>query len=268
MKIIDIKGGLGNQLFQYAYGRNLELSGKKIIFNTSFFNGDKAKIDTARNFKLNNFNIKTKAQFLDKKRTISKIIKKILGKIGVKQEEYFQSEKYFINIAEVIRQEFTLANEATDASKDIISSIKNTEIPVSVHVRRGDYVKDAKTNQYHGSCPPDYYEKALARIAQELGTDESKKIKLFIFSDDIEWVEQNLSFPFETNFVSNPLIPDYEELVIMSNCAHNIIANSSFSWWAAWLNNNPKKIVIAPEKWLNTKPKMYKDIVPKTWIKI
>src|SRR5436190_676443 len=102
--IIKIQGGLGNQLFQYAYGRNLELSGKKIVFDISFFNGNKAKIDTARSFKLNNFNIQTKAEFSGKKHPLSDIIRKL----SFKQQNFYQSEKYFIGIKDVIKKEFTL----------------------------------------------------------------------------------------------------------------------------------------------------------------
>ena len=106
--IIKIQGGLGNQLFQYAYGRNLEHSGEKIIFYTSFFYGNKTKIDTARNFKLNNFSIQTKAEFSNKKHPISNLIKKIKRKFGLKQESFFQNEKYFKNIEDIIKKEFKI----------------------------------------------------------------------------------------------------------------------------------------------------------------
>jgi hypothetical protein len=268
MKIIAIKGGLGNQLFQYAYGRNLELSGEKIVFDISFFDRNKAKIDTARNFKLNNFNLGTKAGFVNKKRPVLNIFKKIKRNLGFGQGDFYQSEKYFNNITDIIRQDFKLRRKMNNVAEIVFDVIQKEKISVSIHVRRGDYVQDAKTNEYHGVCAQYYYEKALATIAEKLQEKDLEKIHLFIFSDDIEWVKNNLSFPYPITFVSNPAIPDYEELILMSKCAHHIIANSSFSWWGAWLNSNPQKVVIAPAKWFNGKPSTYKDIVPDSWIKI
>ena len=268
MIIIRLNGGLGNQLFQYAHGRSLELSGKKIVFDISFFNGNKAKKDTERDFKLNNFDVETKAEFINKKSNFFCFLNKIKRKIGFRTETFYQSEKYFKDIAETIRQEFKLRQKMTPASEIVCEYIQKVMIPVSIHIRRGDYAQNAKTKKYHGECSPEYYKEALAILSEKLGQEFAGKISLFVFSDDIEWVRENMSFPYPTTFVSNPAIPDYEELILMSNCHHHIIANSSFSWWGAWLNPNPQKIVIAPEKWFNTKPSVYKDIVPNSWIKI
>ena len=272
MKIIEIKGGLGNQMFQYAYGRKLEISGQKIVFDISFFNGNKAKNDTIRDFKLGYFNLGTKAVFTNQPRPVSKIISKIKRKLGLNVDGFYQSEKYFTNIADTIRQDFKLRQKMSPSAETILESIKKSGVSISIHVRRDDYVQDKKTNRHHGTCSQEYYKKALTLIAEKLveagEKDIATKIQLFVFSDDIEWVKQNMTFPYPTTFVSNPSIPDYEELVLMSNCQHQIIANSSFSWWGAWLNPNPQKIVIAPEKWFNTKPSTYQDIVPNSWIKI
>jgi hypothetical protein len=268
MTIIKLKGGLGNQLFQYAYGRNLELSGEKIVFDTSFYTGNKAKKDTARDFKLNNFNIGTKAQFVDKKRPILSLFIKVKRKLGFSHEDYYQSQKYFDNVTGAIRQDFKLRNKMNSGAEIAYEAIQKAPVSVSVHIRRGDYVQNAKINQYHGSCSPEYYKKAIDVLSGKLDEGVAGKIHLFVFSDDIDWVKKNLSFPYPTTYVSNPAIPDYEELVLMSKCMHHIIANSSFSWWGAWLNPNPQKIVIAPTKWTNADPKTYKDIVPNPWIKI
>lgn len=268
MIIVKLSGGLGNQMFQYAYGRSLELSGKKVAFDVSFFNGNRARTDTARDFKLNNFNIETKAKFIIKPRPILNIFNKLIRRLGFKQDDFHQSEKHFGDIADTIRQDFKLRHKMNNVAEIVFDVIHKNEISISIHVRRGDYVKDAKTNEYHGTCSPEYYKKALATIVDRLQEKDLEKIHLFIFSDDIEWVKNNLSFPYPSTFVSNPAIPDYEELILMSKCTHHIIANSSFSWWGAWLNPNPEKIVIAPAKWFNTKPSSYKDIVPNSWIKI
>jgi hypothetical protein len=245
MKTIRIMGGLGNQLFQYAYGRNLELTGEEVVFDTSFYNGSKAKTDTARNFKLSNYNIKTTAEFSNKNHPLLNIYGKIKRRIGLKNEEFFQNEKYFTDYKDSILKEFTLKNPLSVVSQTWLEKINSAENPISLHIRRGDYISDNKTNSFHGVCDLKYYKKALEEITKKLGPS----INIFVFSDDISWAKENLKFPFPTNFVSDPEIPDYEEMYLMSLCKHNIIANSTFSWWGAWLNQNPNKMVVAPKQW-------------------
>jgi hypothetical protein len=191
-----------------------------------------------------------------------------MRKIGLGHDGFYQSEKYFKNIADVIRQDFKLLNKMSWGAQMAYDSMQKVTIPVSVHIRRGDYVQNAKTNQIYGSCSPEYYNKALATLAEKLGEDAAKEMHLFVFSDDIEWVKNNLPLPYPATFVSNPSIQDYEELTLMSKCNHHIVANSSFSWWGAWLNPSSQKIMIAPAKWTNGKPSSYKDIVPNSWTKI
>ena len=262
MKTINLKGGLGNQMFQYAYGRAQELSGKKVIFNTSFFNGNKAKTDSARDYKLDNFNIQTRAEFSDKRHSFYDFINKILVKIGLKENGFWQNEKYFKNIESDIRQEFTL-NKTFDSKFDnIIKQIENTP-SISLHVRRGDYVNDKKTKAIHNVCDLEYYSKAI-----DIMTAQVNNPTFFIFSDDIDWVSENLAVPHPSFWVSNLEGKDYEELILMSKCKHNIIANSSFSWWGAWLNNNPDKIVVSPKQWLVNKTANQMGILLKTWIQI
>lgn len=265
MTTIRLKGGLGNQMFQYAYGRNLELSRQKIVFDTSFFEGHKAKIDTARNFKLNNFNIETKAEFSNKHNQFQILWNKIQRYLGIETNEFNQNEKYFKNIETDIHREFTLKKPLGPVSLGWENKIKSTPVSVSIHVRRGDYVKNHNMNAYHGICDANYYQKSYAEITKRLET----VFEIFVFSDDIEWAEENLKLPSPIHFVSNPNIPDYEELILMSRCGHNIIANSSFSWWGAWLNQNPNKIVIAPKQWFaNPIANKNQSIVPDSWIKI
>jgi hypothetical protein len=260
MTIVKLKGGLGNQLFQYAYGRALELSGEKIIFDTSFFNGNKAKIDTARDFKLNNYNIETKAKFENVK--TNTLLDKVLVRLGLKNE-FYQGEKYFKNIENNIRKEFTLKNPLSSLGLIWQDKINNSANSVLLHIRRGDYVFNKETNSFHGSLDMDYYEKAIAKIVEEVGNN----IELFVFSDDMDWAKENIKFNYPTNF-SDPLIKDYEQMHLMSLCKHDIIANSTFSWWGAWLNMNPQKIVIAPKMWLRNKSSAELDILPSGWITI
>jgi len=259
--IVKILGGLGNQMFQYAYGRNLELSGKKVVFDTSFFIKNKNSKDTARNFKLDKFNIATSVDFSPKRHLISDIWIKIKRRLGLNADVYFQSEKYFINISDNIRQEFTLKKELSVKAKEILQKINNSN-SISLHVRHGDYVLDKKTNMFHGTCDLDYYGKAMSLIKEKVDSPV-----FFVFSDDIAWAKDNLKGS-EFVFVSCPEIEDVEELVLMSKCKHNIIANSSFSWWGAWLNSNSDKIIIAPQKWFNDKKANKNQILPEKWIRI
>jgi len=259
--IIKIIGGLGNQMFQYAYGRNLELSGRKVVFDVSFFQGNKAKKDVARNFKLDKFNIQTKIEFSGESHGFLDLWNKVKRYLGFKVDLYYQNEKYFINISDNIRQEFTLKKELSVKAKEILQKINNSN-SVSLHVRHGDYVLDKKTNMFHGTCDLDYYGKAMSLIKEKVDSPV-----FFVFSDDIAWTKDNLKGS-EFVFVSCPEIEDVEELILMSKCKHNIIANSSFSWWGSWLNSNSDKIVIAPQKWFNDKKANKNQILPEKWIRI
>lgn len=262
MKIINLKGGLGNQMFQYAYGRALELAGKKVIFSIFFMKDGHAKIDTAREFKLDKFNIKTKAEFTNNKYRLQNLINRIKNKLGFKGNGWWQNEKYFIDIENNIRQEFTLKNPLSEKYTNIIKQIENTE-SVSVHVRRGDYVNNSKTKALHDVCGLDYYEKAIDIIKAQINNPT-----FFVFSDDIDWAAKNLPVNPNAYYVSNLKGEDFEELALMSQCKHNIIANSTFSWWGAWLNNNPGKIVVAPKQWFTNKTSNEMGILPKSWMQI
>lgn len=178
-------------------------------------------------------------------------------------EGYWQSEKYFKNIEKVIRQEFTLKDHLREKLDQKILNLISGTNSVSIHVRRGDYVTNKAASQTHSTCSIDYYERAIRRIAKDV-----KDIQLFVFSDDIQWVKDNLHTNHPITHVSNGNYTDYEELILMSHCKHNIIANSSFSWWGAWLNNNEEKIVIAPNHWFVDTSYDSKDLILDSWIKM
>jgi hypothetical protein len=261
--IIKIQGGLGNQMFQYAYGRKLELSQKKVVFDISFFSGLKSKKDTSRAFMLHNFNIKTNASFIEKYSSFNDFISKVKRKIGLKSADiFYQNEKYFLDIADTIKKEFTLKNSLSSQALEFSEKIMNSENSVSIHIRRGDYISNPTTNKHHGVCDLNYYEKAIDYLKNKIQSPT-----FFVFSDDIEWVKENLKIEHAT-LVSNPSLTECEELVLMSKCAHNIIANSTFSWWSAWLNVNSDKIVIAPTQWTRTQTSAELNILPKSWIQI
>ncbi len=260
--IIKLQGGLGNQMFQYAYGRSLELSGKKIIFNMSFFN-NKNSNDTKRTFEIDNFNLETKAIFSNKRYLLADFKNKIKRKIGFYQEGLYQSEEYFKKIEAEIKREFTPKDSLSNAAIIVKEKISNIPNSVSLHIRRGDYVENKKTNSILGTLPIEYYKDSI-----NIMNDKLINPTFFIFSDDIEWAKLNLPSNLQSTFVSNEKIKDYEEIILMSLCKNNIIANSSFSWWGAWLNLNKEKIIIAPKRWFKNRSIKVKNMVPKSWITI
>ena len=271
MIITKLIGGLGNQMFQYAAGRRAAYVNKtELKLDTSWFKNPDGAIK--RDYLLNVFNIEevfaTKEEInkfnVRNQGLLTLFYKKIL-KINNNTylEGYWQSEKYFKDIKDIIRKEFILKNKADVANQKMIRQIKNCD-SVSIHIRRGDYVFDEKTNKYHGFCDLDYYLKAVVLIAKKV-----KNPQFFVFSDDPIWVKQNLHLKFPYLYVDhNTGKKDYEDMRLMSECKHNIIANSSFSWWGAWLNKNKDKIVIAPKKWFRESSINTKDLIPKSWIKI
>ena len=289
MIIVAIREGLGNQLFQYAAGRreawkkNTELK-----LDISEISENRPEV-TPREYALGDFNIQASlisteeaAKIAPAKSPFRKLLKKIEGIVFRKDHSlqggkkfdfgadaylvgYFQNEKWFSDAEEIIRKDLTLRNLLGAEAERAASSIRSAKMSVSLHVRRGDYVSDASVARFNGTCSPEYYEKALEILKGKMGGD----FELFVFSDDIPWARQNIAFPFPTRFVSNPAIRDSEEMYLMSLCTHHIIANSTFSWWGAWLDPKKEKIVIAPDKWWKgVSPKSYEGIVPASWIKI
>jgi hypothetical protein len=247
---IKLKGGLGNQMFQYAFGRNLSYQQKIALrLDKSFLNRpiwQKIIGITPRKYELNEFNIKAKLTETKSKNYL---------------EDYWQNEKYFKNIRNILLKDFTLKKESSDFKK-LAKNIFQTN-SVSIHIRRGDYAKSWKTKKYHGLISLNYYQKAYKIIIKKVDNPA-----FFVFSDDTNWVKKNLKINHPIIYVScfNKLT-NAEELILMSICKHNIIANSSFSWWGAWLNKNSSKIVIAPKRWFAEKND-YEDIVPQDWIRV
>lgn len=288
MIIIKLIGGLGNQMFQYAFYRKLSILKnipvKLDIFgysDTYFLNKDEKREYSLRHFKIQE-NLATREEikeFSGLKSLLRKFIKKIkrdifkIDNFSFNEKEfqvadktylsdYWQSEKYFKDIADILRKEFTLKNDLSFFAKNIEKKIVNSN-SVSLHIRRGDYAFNQKVKYCFGLLSLDYYQRAI-----EIIKDKINNPLFFIFSDDIDWVKKNLNLDASLIYVSNSNLRDYEELVLMSKCKHNIIANSSFSWWGAWLNQNYKKIIVAPKIWFKNRNINTKDIVPDNWIKI
>ena len=169
---------------------------------------------------------------------------------------YWQSEKYFSDASECIREDFVFRQSFSGQNVEIARKIDKTTA-VSLHVRRGDYISHAKTNAVLGLCSLSYYREAIMHIAERVENPE-----FFIFSDDIAWVKECLEIDFPCNYVDhNQGSESYNDMHLMSLCRHHIIANSSFSWWGAWLGSNIDKIIIAPRNWFAT-GKDVKDLYP------
>lgn len=273
-------------MFQYAAGKNIAVRNNTVLkLDISDFGTGREGV-TPRSFALDRFNISaeiaTKKEIAKLKKTgcLKNLIGRLLGKkneeikdpffyflpafLEIKDNSYlagyWQSEKYFESISGTIRQEFRLKEEFSNFSENILSQILNNN-SVSLHVRRGDYATSKKANDTHGTCPVEYY----SETAKIIG-DSVKDPVFFIFSDDIGWAEENLKINHPINFMDAG--KDFHDLILMSQCKHNIIANSSFSWWAAWLNGNKNKMVIAPKKWFKISEVNTDDRFPKDWIKI
>ncbi len=171
---------------------------------------------------------------------------------------FWQSEKYFEHIRTQLLEDFVIRQSVPTDLMVLLSRIKETN-SISLHVRRGDYVSLKSANEFHGLLGVEYYQHAI-----DLLYSENADIELFIFSDDIDWCQHNLKFNHPTNYVMHNHSSVWD-MYMMSHCKHNVIANSSFSWWGAWLNLNPLKTVVLPEFWFNDVKTASLDILAKNW---
>jgi hypothetical protein len=293
MIIIKLQGGLGNQMFQYAFASVLANKNEVLIkLDTNFFDlAEKGAGFTPRNFELNIFNnsycIATEQEIFSL--LYLSIPKKIIKKLGFKNSKiynepsldfqwdalsikapvylngYFQSYKYLSGFENLVREIFSFpVDRLDDVNEKIMVAIKNS-ISISIHVRRGDYVSDGFTQQFHGNCSLEYYSNAISLLASN-----NVDFTLIFFSDDCEWVkEQFKNLTYSKMFIDhNDGENSWKDMLLMSSCTHNIIANSSFSWWAAWLNDNPKKTIIAPKNWYADTKLNTDDLIPPQWIRI
>lgn len=173
---------------------------------------------------------------------------------------YWQSEKYFLHHAGTLRADFAFRSPPIGANAPLAERMRR-ENAVSLHVRRGDYVSHRATAALHGALPPAYYEAAVAHIL-----DRVPNPVFYVFSDDIPWVKKHLRLAAPTYFVEHNR-QAFDDLQLMSLCRHHVIANSSFSWWGAWLNQDPEKIVVAPRQWF-AQPRRVDDLLPASWVKL
>ena len=176
---------------------------------------------------------------------------------------YWQSARYFIEHEQKIREDFQFKQSLDTESRHTADIIKLNN-SVSLHIRRGDYASNQQTTAVHGLCPPAYYENAIRHIGEQF-----EDVLFFIFSDDIEWVRANIPLAKHRHVYvdHNKAKNSWRDMKLMSLCDHHVIANSSFSWWAAWLNPSEDKIVIAPRQWF-AKSKDTSHLIPSQWIRL
>ncbi len=294
MIIVRLMGGLGNQMFQYAIARRLaQANVAEVKFDAGWFENIPASA-TARKYELGAFGIACDVATPGELRAargfeipphFPRLLKRGLKAIGrgerdgwirekhfhfdpailglrgdVYLDGYWQSEKYFADIAETLRGEFTLKREPDGVNRRLLEEIGACEA-VSLHVRRGDYVTNKGIGEVHGALPLAYYRAAVARIA-----DSTIDPKFYVFSDDPDWVKDNLKISGSTTYVDHNGPADAcEDLRLMSACRHHVVANSSFSWWGAWLDNKAGKQVVAPHKWFASEAIDISDLIPAAW---
>lgn len=292
MIITKLIGGLGNQMFQYALGRHLAEKHHALLkLDISGF-----ETYTLHKYALGTFNIQESFASPQEIKSLTRlkagILKKIIRRIAggppllaashvIEQRRFhfspdilelpdniylegsWQSEKYFSAIADVIRREFTVKSHQTGKDKELAEQITAHE-SVSLHIRRADYISNPHTQQIHGVCDMAYYSQCIEQLSQKVNAPH-----FFIFSDDPEWACANMKLHYQYTIVDhNKADKNYEDLRLMSLCKYHIIANSTFSWWGAWLSPYGQKIVFAPQRWLKSEAYEVDDLIPAQWIKI
>ena len=278
--VVYLSGGLGNQLFQYAFSRAIQSKRKiKTKINTTFYQRN-LKDNTSREVGLEFFNIEYQ-EINDSllERAIHKFNEKLfvrlfnlksnyhnentvnpnnIHNIELREKNFFrgywQNHNYFDSIKEDLIKDFCLNHNLENLDQIILKKILNTN-SVCIHVRRTDYI-----GTEYDVVNIDYYKNALNIISSKYSN-----LNFFIFSDDIKWCRLNLNFIPEANYCSFSLLNDFH---LMSLCNHFIIPNSTFSWWSAYLSGNKNKIVIIPTIWHKTSRDLFKDASPTDWIKI
>jgi len=276
--ITCLGGGLGNQLFQYAAGRSLAArTGARLMMD-----GSRIRAPGGYRYVLGNFAIDAELVFGREFGAAADSIRReaedrlefpifrehsfdydprfetlVPPKILV---GFWQSEKYFETVAETIRSEFQLISEADGENARWLDEVKRVSA-VCVHVRRCDYVTTASAKT-HGPCSMAYYANAMEHIRSVV-----RQPRFFVFSDDLDWVRENFVAPDTVAVDANGPEAADQELRLMSACRHHIIANSSLSWWAAWLGEHESQIVIAPEPWFIT-GRPTPDLLPDRWLSL
>ena len=267
MIVTHIKQGLGNEMFQYAIGRSLAYR-RNTELKLDITQTEAEKSFHHNYYRLGEFNIQENFATMEDikscvvvKEPVENFVPSILNAPDNSYlYGYWQSEKYFSDIAEILQRELTLKAPIGEISNSWLKKILDVECAVSLHIRHGDYLMPNIRNDV-GFLPVNYYKACINALKEKF-----PQITLFVFSDDLAWAKENLNFGVPTEFVKG-CERDSEELYLMSCCQHNIISHSTFSWWGAWLNSNPDKKVFAPTPWMRSANKLH-DVISESWIKI
>jgi hypothetical protein len=292
MILVRLQGGLGNQLFQYAAARRLARArGAELRLDLSRLGGPGLR--TPRRYELGALNVAAEVAGADDLAKIRREPKGLVERVrtrlsgdgsglrvvreahfhfdpavldlpdGVCLAGYWQSERYFADVADLVRKEFTPKAPLAGRNAELAGEIEGCEA-VSVHVRRNDYLADPAVLAVHGMCGPAYYERALAHVAERLADPV-----FFVFGDDAEWARGNVRAPGRMVIVDhNGAEHPAEDLRLMGLCRHHVIANSTFSWWGAWLNPRTEKVVVAPQRWFATDQWDTRDLIPAGWVRL
>jgi len=293
MIISRIFQGLGNQLFQYAFGRAMALrNDTSLKIDKRFFLAPEVTtngVTYARKFELDKYNV-VLAEASDfelavfKGREVPRWIDRIHWKINpdlrpkvIKEDiskfspelnllegnlylnGYFTSEEFFKDHAPTIRKEVTLKSEMSSENQEWAHKMASCN-SVCISLRRTDFL----ANPIHNVCSTDYYLHGLNKVQELLGKD----IQVFVWSDDNKWTIENFKPPYPCHYMSHNFPDFHEDLRLMTYCKHHVIPNSTFSWWAAWLGEHESQIVVAPKRWLNSTDVEYGHVVPERWHKI
>jgi hypothetical protein len=288
MIVLRVFGGLGNQMFQYALGRHLtHATGQMLRLETSIRDPNRharfaldrfrivAEVAPQLECKLlwrpaarvlpcisDRLGMPSSVFRIYRERHPMELDRQILGLVGhAYLIGYWQNEGYFSGSGEVIRRDFVLRSPPTTASARLLDEIRENQ-SVGVHVRRGDYVHNPQIAAEYNVCDLDYYRRACERVAASVITP-----RYYVFSNEPVWCKQNLPFLRDSVVVdTNPPEEPWEDLRLMAACKHFVIANSSLSWWAAWLGNYPGKTVVAPARWCVSNWLDVRRWLPADWL--
>jgi Glycosyl transferase family 11 len=271
---VYLMGGLGNQMFQYAMAVALaERTGRTVNLDTRFLRMTEAE-HTHREFALDAYDIHAtidavspmRINLMPKVRESESTPAQQLSKIpngSIFLQGFWQSHDYFKDHRQLVSKHFSLAGKPSPRMEEFSKRVANEPHSVSIHVRRGDYVTNQAASGFHGTCPLTYYQQAIRELKAQFPVHCA-----FVFTDDVEWVTENFSIdlPFEVVAPDESRTPA-EDIRMMAMCRHHVIANSSFSWWGAWLSEQNGSIV-APKRWFANEQANAEHIVPKHWIRL
>lgn len=294
MIIVQLMGGLGNQMFQYAAGRALAARhNTQLVFDSSWIDGEPG-VGESRRYELGCFALNAPLVHVQ---DVARLPSRSHGRAQLrgllprgrkplvhelkeprKQTHepailtapddtylrgYWQRELYFESAEALIRAEFHFRDPLDERSQAFAAAIRGAPSAASLHVRRGDYVSAERVRERLGPLDPGYYRRAVDIVADRVGS-----VQLFVCSDDPDWCRTTLRLEHETTVVEGNAENGWRDMQLMSLCDHHVVANSSFSWWGAWLNPAPDKVVIAPRPWFRDPRWSDEQRTPPGWIRI